>query len=245
MKKTVVVTGGARDIGRGVAIRFAQEGYNVVINYFGSEEQAAQTLEEVKKYGDGITVKADVTKSEEIDALYDAAVAAFGKVDVLVNNAGGLLERRTLQEFDSEFFDKVINLNFKSLVFLCQKFMGKMEKGAAVVNLSSQAARDGGGAGSTLYAASKAAVSTFTRAMAKEYGPQGIRINAVCPGLINTTFHDTFTADEVRTRVAGGTPLRREGESKDVADLVYYLASENAAFITGANYDINGGLAFS
>ena len=107
------------------------------------------------------------------------------------------------------------------------------------------AARDGGGGGSTLYASSKGAVTTFTRAMAKELGPKGIRVNAVCPGLIGTKFHDDFTKDEIREKVAASTPLRREGAAEEVADLVACLASDDASFINGNNIDINGGLAFS
>jgi len=120
-----------------------------------------------------------------------------------------------------------------------------MGKGASIVNLSSQASRDGGGGGSSLYASSKGAVTTFSRAMAKELGPKGIRVNAICPGLIGTKFHDDFTSDEIRTKVASGTPLRREGNASEVADLVAYLCSDEASFITGNNIDINGGLAFS
>lgn len=101
------------------------------------------------------------------------------------------------------------------------------------------------GGGSTLYASSKGAVTTFTRAMAKELGPKGIRVNAVCPGLIGTKFHDDFTKDEIREKVAASTPLRREGAAEEVADLVAYLASDDASFINGNNIDINGGLAFS
>ena len=120
-----------------------------------------------------------------------------------------------------------------------------MPEGSAIVNFSSLAARDGGGPGASVYATSKAAVTTFTRAMAKELGPKGIRVNALCPGVISTTFHDTFSKDEVRKNIANATPLRREGAPDEVADAVAYLASGESSFITGANIDINGGLFFS
>jgi 3-oxoacyl-[acyl-carrier protein] reductase len=120
-----------------------------------------------------------------------------------------------------------------------------MGKGASIINLSSQAARDGGGTGSSLYSSSKGAVSTFTRAMAKELGPKGIRVNAIDPGMIATKFHDDFTKDQVRVNVAAATPLRREGCAEEVADLVAYLAGDESSFLTGNNVDINGGLAFS
>jgi len=120
-----------------------------------------------------------------------------------------------------------------------------MSAGSSIVNFASQAGRDGGGPGAAAYASSKAAVMTFTRALAKELGPSGIRANCVCPGMISTTFHDTFTKDEVRAKVAAGTPLRREGQAKEVANLVAYLASSESSFITGASLDINGGMYFS
>lgn len=245
--KTAVVTGGSRDIGQAIAIKLAKEGANVVVNYYNTEAGALQTVAEIKSLGQkAIAVKADVSKLDDIKKLKDKTVEAFGeKVDILVNNAGGLFARKTLQEFDEGFYDLVMNVNFKSTVFVSQVFQPLMGKGASIINISSQAARDGGGGGSALYASSKGAVTTFTRAMAKELGPKGIRVNALCPGLIGTKFHDDFTKDEVRTKVAAGTPLRREGGAKEVADLVAYLASDEASFVTGNNIDINGGLAFS
>jgi len=245
--KVAIVTGGSRDIGRAISVKLAKEGAKVVVNYYNSEKGAEETVEEIKSFGgEAISVKADVSKQDDISILKAKTIAAFGdKVDILVNNAGGLFARRTLQEFDEAFYDLVMNVNFKSVVFAMQAFVPLMGKGSAIINLSSQAARDGGGGGSSLYASSKGAVSTFTRAMSKELGPIGIRVNALCPGLIATKFHDDFTKDEVRTKVAAGTPLRREGTAREVADLVAYLASDESSFITGNNIDINGGLAFS
>lgn len=245
--KVAVVTGGARDIGRAISVKLAKEGAKVVVNYYSSESGANETIDEIKAAGgEAIAVKADVSKLSDIENLKAKTVESFGnKVDVLVSNAGGLFARKTLQEFDESFYDLVMNVNFKSAVFVMKAFEPLMGKGASIVNLSSQAARDGGGGGSSLYSSSKGAVTTFTRAMAKELGPKGIRVNAVCPGLIGTKFHDDFTKDEVRAKVAAGTPLRREGSASEVADLVVYLAGDESSFITGANYDINGGLAFS
>jgi 3-oxoacyl-[acyl-carrier protein] reductase len=245
--KVAVVTGGSRDIGRSISIGLAKEGAKVVVNYYNSESGAFETVDEIKSFGgEAIAVKADVSNLDDIKHLKTKAVEAFGnKIDILVNNAGGLFARKTLQEFNESFYDLVMNVNFKSTVFIMQAFEPLMGKGSSIVNLSSQAARDGGGGGSSLYASSKGAITTFTRSMAKELGPKGIRVNAVCPGLIATKFHDDFTKDEVRTAVAGKTPLRREGRADEVADLVVYLASDNSSFITGTNYDINGGLAFS
>ena len=245
--KVAVVTGGARDIGRAISVKLAKEGAKVVVNYNSSDSGAKETVAEIKAVGgEAVAVKANVSKLEDIEHLKAKAVEAFGgKVDILVNNAGGLFARKSLQELDESFYNLVMNVNFKSAVFVIQAFEPLMGKGASIINLSSQAARDGGGGGSSLYASSKGAVSTFTKAMSKELGPKGIRVNALCPGLIATKFHDDFTKDEIRTKVAASTPLRREGKAEEVADLVAYLASDKSSFMTGNNVDNNGGLAFS
>ena len=245
--KVALVTGGARDIGRAISVKLAEEGAKVVVNYYSSEADAAETVEEIRSLGgEAIAVRADVSNLNDIQHLKAKAVEAFGdKIDILVNNAGGLFARKTLEELDESFYNLVMDVNFKATVFVMQAFEPLMGQGGSIINLSSQASRDGGGGGSSLYASSKGAVTTFTRAMSKELGPKGIRVNALCPGLIATKFHDDFTRDEIRKMVAGNTPLRREGRADEVADLTVYLASDQSSFITGANYDINGGLAFS
>ena len=245
--KVAIVTGGARDIGREVSIKLAKEGAKVVVNYFNSEEDALKTkrlIEEVN--GECISVRGDMTKWKEVQNLITECTKAFGNnIHILVNVVGGLCGRKKIEEQDEEWYDLVMNLNMKSVFFTTKATLRYMNKGASIINFSSQAARDGGGAGSSLYATSKGAVTTFTRSIAKEFGPQGIRVNAVCPGMIDTSFHDRFTKPEVRTMVANGAPLRREGEPAEVADLVAYLASDESSFITGANMDINGGIYFS
>ena len=245
--KVAVVTGGGRDIGRAISIKLAKEGAKVVVNYYNSDAGAKETVDEIKSLGgEAIAVKADVSNLDQIKELKVKAIEAFGdNIDILVNNAGGLFARKTLQELDESFYNLVMDVNFKSTVFVMQAFEPLMGKGGSIINLSSLAARDGGGGGSSLYASSKGAVTTFTRGMAKELGPKGIRVNSLCPGMIATKFHDDFTKDEIRKVVAGKTPLRREGSADEVADLVVYLASDKSSFITGTNFDINGGLAFS
>jgi len=245
--KIAVVTGGGRDIGRAVCVKLAKEGAKVVVNYFDSDKDKDDTMAAIKAAGgQAVAVYGDVTKLGDIDNLVAKTKEAFGdKVDILVNVAGGLFARKTIEEMDEDFYDLVMNVNFKGTVFVTQAFKPLMGKGASIVNFASQAGRDGGGPGSALYASSKGAVMTLTRNWAKEFGPQGIRINAVCPGMIATKFHDDFTADQVREKVAGVTPLRREGTAEEVADLVAYLAGDESSFMTGNNVDINGGLAFS
>lgn len=245
--KVAVVTGGGRDIGRAVCVKLAKEGAKIVVNYFDSDKDKDETMAAIKAVGgEAIAVFGDVTKQADINNMVSKTKEAFGnKVDILVNVAGGLFARKTVEELDEAFYNLVMDVNFKGTVFVTQAFKPLMGKGASIVNFASQAARDGGGAGSVIYAASKGAVMTLTRNWAKEFGPQGIRINAVCPGMIATKFHDDFTKDDIREKVAASTPLRREGRAEEVADLVAYLASDESSFLTGNNVDINGGLAFS
>jgi 3-oxoacyl-[acyl-carrier protein] reductase len=245
--KVAIVTGGARDIGKAVSLKLAGEGAKIVVNYLNNPANAEETVAAIKALGsDAIAVKADVSKVDDVQHLIDEALKAFGsEIHILVNVAGGMVARKLIEDMDTDFWDYVMALNVRS-AFLATKFtVPHMPAGSAIVNFSSQAGRDGGGFGASAYATSKGAVATFTRAMAKELGPKGIRVNAVDPGMIATTFHDTFTKPEVRTAVANSTPLRRQGEAKEVADLVAYLASDESSFITGTNIDINGGTYFS
>ena len=245
--KVAVVTGGSRDIGRAISLKLAKEGAKVCVNFFHSESEAQKTVEEIRSLGfEAFALKADVTKAGDIEQWKTEISKRFGeKIDILVNNAGGLFDRKNLEEIDEQFYSLLMDVNFKSVFLVTKAFKPLMVNGGSIVNLSSQAARDGGGPGASIYAASKGAVMSFTRAMAKELGPKGIRVNSICPGMIATSFHDKFTKDSVREKVAAGTPLRREGGAYEVADLVCYLASDESSFMTGNNIDINGGLAFS
>ncbi len=246
-QKVAIVTGGARDIGKAVSKKLAAEGAKVVINYFDNEEQALQTLTEITAAGGTASlVQGDMTKQEDVDKVVQHALDNYGsEINVLVNVAGGLVARKTIEDMDEDFFNFVIRLNLTSTFLMTKAVVPYMNGGASIVNFASQAGRDGGGPGASAYSTAKGAVMTFTRSMAKELGPKNIRVNALCPGMIATTFHDTFTADQVREKVAGGTPLRREGNADEVANLVMCLASYETSFVTGTNIDINGGLAFS
>ncbi|ATY33964.1 SDR family NAD(P)-dependent oxidoreductase [Sphingomonas psychrotolerans] len=245
--KVAIVTGGGRDIGKSVSLQLAAEGARVVVNYRSDAEAAQATVAEIKAAGGtAVLVQADVTKADDVAKLIAESVAAFGhRVDVLVNVAGGMVARKTLAEMDEAFFDHVMELNLKSAFLVTKAVLPHLGEGSAIVNLSSLAGRDGGGPGASIYATAKGALMSFTRSLAKELGPQGIRVNALCPGLIGTSFHDIFSKPEGRKAVAGNTPLRREGHPDEVASAVVFLASNDSAFLTGVNLDINGGLAFS
>lgn len=245
--KVAIVTGAGRDIGRAVSVELARRGAKVCVNFRSSEADADATLAAIGNVGgEAIKCRADVTVPKDVEHLVEQARKAFGdRIDILVNVAGGLVERRPLSQMDEPFFNHVLQLNVTSTFLVTKAVVPHMPSGSAIVNFASQAGRDGGGPGACAYATAKAAVMTFTRAMAKELGPNGIRVNALCPGMIATTFHDRFTKDEVRRNVAAATPLRRQGNAEEVATTVAWLASDEAAFVTGANIDINGGMFFS
>ena len=245
--KVAVVTGGVRDIGRAISLKLAAEGAKVVVNYHGSHDLAQQTLDEIEAAGgQAILYKGDMTSPADVEGLIAKTIEAFGsKIDILVNVAGGLVARKTIDEMDLEFFNYVMQLNISSTFLVTKAVVPYMSKGASIINFSSQAGRDGGGPGASAYATSKGAVMSFTRAMAKELGPQGIRVNSLCCGMISTTFHDTFSKPEGRLATAGNTPLRREGAPNEVAATVSFLASSDAGFVSGINMDVNGGLVFS
>lgn len=245
--KVAIVTGGSRDIGRAVSVKLAIEGAKVVVNYFHNKAEAEETLRLINQAGGtAIAVQGDMTKAEDVARLINSAIEAYGPdIDVLVNVAGGIIGRKKITEQDEEWYDTLMNVNFKSTWLCTREVVPHMRAGSSIVNFSSLAARDGGGAGASLYGASKAAVTTFTRAMAKELGPDGIRVNAICPGTIATSFHDRFNTPENRERAKATYPLRREGTAEECADLVVYLASDESSYITGTNIDINGGTFFS
>jgi 3-oxoacyl-[acyl-carrier protein] reductase len=243
--KTAIVTGGGRDIGRACVLALASAGANVAINYFSSGVGAESAVEEIaSRGGRSFALQGDMTKEADVKHLVDKTVSEFGSVDVVMPVTGGLVARRKLPEITPEFWQNVFDLNVTSAMLVIQAALPHMNAGGSIVTMASQAGRDGGGAGALAYAMSKGAVMTMTRGMAKELAP-GIRVNALCPGMIDTDFHNIFTKPEVRRHVADITPLKREGTPREVANLAVFLASEQSAYITGACVDINGGLFLS
>ena len=245
--KRALVTGGGRDIGKAICHRLAGAGAAVAINYRSSKDEAEAAAEEIRASGgNAVAIQADVTKADEVERLVaETCDALGGNIDVLVNNAGGLLQRCPITEMEEDLWDRVMDVNFKSVYLVTKAAAARMNDGGAIVNLSSLAARNGGGGGAVAYAASKGGVLTLTRGLAKELSGRKIRVNAVSPGLINTTFHDTFTPDEARERTANTTAAGREGEADDVAQAVLFLASGASSYINGESLEINGGLYFT
>jgi 3-oxoacyl-[acyl-carrier protein] reductase len=241
-EKCAIVTGAGRGIGRAAALKLAELGANIVINYRNSEKEAEELVREIESKGSkAIMVKADVSNYEEAETLVSKAVESFGRVDILVNNAGitkdGLLLR--MKEND---FDKVIEVNLKG-TFNCVKHVSQImlkQKSGRIINISSVIGLVGN-AGQANYAASKAGIIGLTKAVAKELGSRGITVNAVAPGFIETDMTDGLS-DKVKTSLLDTVPLKRLGSAEDVANLVGFLASEEAAYITGQVINVDGGM---
>ena len=243
--KVVLVTGGGRDIGAACAIESAAQGAKVVLTYMASSAGADEVCKTIlASGGEATALQADLTKQEDVTRTLATVQEKYGRLDVLMHVSGGLVAPKTTEESDLEFWHQVMDLNLTSLFMTVKASLPLMSEGGAIVTFASQAARDGGGPGSAAYAASKGAVMTYTRSLAKELGPR-IRVNSLCPGMINTDFHNIFTKPEVREKVAGGAALKREGRSEEIASAAVYLASDEASYMTGANVDINGGTYFS
>ena len=241
--KSVLVTGGASGIGQGIALAFAEQGANVAITHLTSDPRG--TVNKIRELGrTALAIEADLRDEKTVDGVIEKTVSALGGLDCLVANTGGLLKRSRLVDVPLALWNDAMTVNLTTTFLCCRAALRYMEprKSGNLILVSSLAAHDGGGFGASHYAATKGAILTLTRALAKEVGPLGIRVNGVAPGLIATRFHDTFSTPEGRAGTVEKTPLRREGTPRDVAGAVVFLASEQAAFLTGETIEVNGGL---
>jgi len=243
--KNVLITGAGTGIGRAIALEFARLGASVVVNYNSSKEAALEVVKEIEQIGGkAIAFQADVTQEEQVKSLVKAS-AEFGqgKIDVLVNNAGTLVQRCPIEEMDLSLWYKVMDINLTSTFLVCKHVIPvmKKQKSGRIINMSSMAAHNGGGPGAVAYATSKAAVATFTKGLAKELAPD-ILVNALAPGIITTRFHDQYTSPEVRAKFQAGIPLGREGKPEEVAGAAVLLATEYGSYITGEMIEVNGGI---
>jgi len=238
------VTGSSTGIGRAVAEGLAREGCRVAVHYNSSEDEAREVVNGIEgSGGEAMLVGGDVSDGGEVRRMAGEIEDRFGRLDILVNNAGSLLERRSLEEMTEDLWDRVMDVNLKS-VYLCSQAVlpvMKRQGRGRIVNITSVAARNGGGPGSVAYATAKGGVSTLTRAMAKELVADNILVNGVAPGVITTPFHDRFTPPDVREKMAGAIPIGREGTPEETAGAVVFLASSAADYLVGEIIEVNGG----
>ncbi|WP_251424172.1 3-oxoacyl-[acyl-carrier-protein] reductase [Veillonella agrestimuris] len=240
--KVAIVTGASRGIGRAVAISLAKSGANVVVNYSGSEAAAQETVDAIEALGrKAIKVKANVANAEEVAAMVEEAHKTFGKIDILINNAG-ITRDGLLMRMKDEDFDDVIDINLKG-VYLVTKAVSKImmkQRYGRIINMTSVVGVMGN-AGQTNYAASKAGVIGFTKSCAKELASRGITVNAIAPGFINTEMTDVLP-EKVKEEMVKQIPLGRMAEAEEVASVTAFLASDFANYITGQVINVDGGM---
>jgi 3-oxoacyl-[acyl-carrier protein] reductase len=243
--KAALVTGASRGIGAAAAVALASAGCGkVVVHYNSCPDGAGQTVAAVRAAGaEGIPIQADLGSMEGTRNLIAALERDGHTFDFLINNAGSLIRRATLDKHDEALYDTIMTLNVKSLWFLTQAVVPGMAArgGGAIVNLGSIAARNGGGPGATIYAAAKAAVSAITKGLAKELAPRNIRVNAVSPGTVDNHFHEVFSTREILDNFTRATPLGRLATNEDISDCIIYLCSSKAAYVVGQTIELNGG----
>ena len=241
-RKTVFVTGASRGIGKEVALKYAENGYDVIINYVSDKTDVEALEKEFKEKGaDTLILKADVSNPEEVQKIVDKAIEKFEKIDVLVNNAG-ITRDNLLMRMSEEEFDKVLEINLKGTFLVTKavtKYMMKKRSGS-IINLSSVVGV-AGNAGQCNYSASKAGIIGFTKSIAKELASRNIRANAVAPGFIETDM-TAVLSDSVKESIHNQIPLKRMGSAKEVAELIYFLGSEKSSYITGQVINVDGGM---
>ncbi len=243
--KVALVTGGATGIGAAVAVRLAERGADVALTHYSHDP--AGVVEAITAVGRrALALKVDVRDSAATTAAVESVVTELGALDIVVNNAGGLVARRPLEETTDEHWHHVVDLNLASAFYVTRAASPHLGTGGRIVSVASLAGQNGGGAGALAYASSKAGMLGFTRALAKEFAPRGITVNAITPGFIlDTPFHETFTPAEAQAAAIAATPVGRAGSPRDTAAAIEFLVSDDASFLTGVVIDVNGGTYFS
>ena len=246
--KSVLVTGASSGIGAAVAEGFGRYGARLAVHYNRGEAEAEAIAGAVRAAGgEAITVQGDVTRKADLERIIERTVGAFGRLDVLVNNAGDLVDRKRIDEADDAFIDYVIGLNARSVVTACQLAIRQQKRqgGGVIINTTSIAARQIGGPGSAIYGSSKAFVQGLTRYLARDHARDRIRVNAVAPGFVMTPLQERTSTPEQRQAMAAHIPMGRGGVPEDLVGAYLFLASDAmSSWITGATIDVNGGAYF-
>jgi 3-oxoacyl-[acyl-carrier protein] reductase len=244
--KTALVTGASRGIGAATAIALARNGVSKLLLHYNSHKAGIdEVVKTVRDQGaEAEAIQANLGQVSGIHDFLDKLKRSQAAPDILVNNAGSLVKRAKLAEFTEGLYDEVMNLNVKSAWFITQAMApGMIERGGgAIVNLSSIAARNGGGPGATVYAAAKATIAAMTKGLAKELAPKGIRVNAVSPGTVDNDFHVQFSTRQILDAVIAQTPAGTLGTNEEIADTILFLCSHAARYIHGQTIEINGGM---
>jgi 3-oxoacyl-[acyl-carrier protein] reductase len=239
----VLVTGSSSGIGSATAVLFSEQGCFVGVHYYETKEGAEKTLKRVKKNSDGILLCADLRDKEQAEQMVKRFAEKAGGIDVLVNNAGSLIDRQPFETATLDYHEDIYATNVRSIFLVTKAALPYLKKSRGnIINIGSIAGHTGGANGSGMYSGAKAAVATETISMAKEFAKYGIRVNSVLPGFIETRFHERFSTAQRRKKVAEQTPLGRNGTAEDVAKAILFLASDAADFITGEYIAVNGGL---
>ena len=241
--KVVLVTGASTGIGAACAKAFGALGCKVAVHYNSSKAAAMAVAEAVEKAGgEALVVQGDLRRSSECERVVTETAKRFKRIDVLINNAGALVKRVPITDVSDEIFDDIVGLNVRSMLMCTKYAVPHMTKGSSIINLTSIAARNGGGPGASLYAGSKGFVSTATKSLAKELAGRQIRVNAVAPGVITTPFHDKFSTPEQLEAMRLTIPMARLGTADECVGAFIYLASEKlSSYVTGQIIEVNGG----
>ena len=242
--KVALVTGASSGIGAATARLLAAQGVRVAVGFHQNKKGAIEVLEKISASGGtAVAAMGDFRKTREIRSVVAQVVNEFGPIDILINNAGSLVKRLPIREITEEMWDDVIALNLKSAVFASQAVAPSMieRRTGAIVNVVSIAGHNGGGPGAGTYATAKAGLTSFTKSLAKELAPHGVRVNAISPGVIDTPFHEVFSTPEMIAGFVKTIPLGRVGKSEECAQVIAFLASDKASYITGAIIPVDGG----
>ena len=242
--QVALITGASSGIGRATALAMAHEGARVGVNYHKNSKGAEEAVAEIQKLGgEALAIHADVTSSKDVHAMVEAVIKRWGRVDILVNNAGDLLKRSTLADMTEEYWDQIMALNLKS-AFLCAREVWEAmaaRKNGCIINVTSIAGRNGGGPGAAAYGAAKGGLLTYTKGLAKELAPHNVRVNGIAPGVIATPYHERYSPPELFAKYIQAIPLGRAGTSEEIAEVIVFLASPAARYITGETVEVNGG----